>query len=132
MKRSEKSNPVDKLFISNLKVSAQVGILPHEKMSSQVIALDVALGIDSRAACISDELNCTVDYAKVRGDLIEFFSNQRFNLVETLANRCVDFLFSRFTVVHWIQLSVTKPLVFDDADGAGITIERVQKASLEI
>ena len=106
---------------------AQLGILPHEKVSSQVIALDVVLGIDSKAACISDDLNYTVDYAKVRSNLIEFFSSQRFNLVETLANQCADFLFSRFTV-HWVRLSITKLLVFDDADGAGITIERTRKS----
>ncbi|MFW0078914.1 MAG: dihydroneopterin aldolase [Coxiella endosymbiont of Haemaphysalis qinghaiensis] len=119
---------MDKLFIRNLKISAQVGILPHEKASSQVIALDVILGIDSKLACISDDLNHTVDYATVRSSLIEFFSNRRFNLVETLTNRCADFLFSQFAV-HWLQLSVTKLSVFDDSDGAGITIERIRKTS---
>ena len=117
---------MDKLFIRNLKISAQVGILPHEKRSSQVIALDVFFGIDSKSACISDDLNCTVDYARVRSNLIEFFSNRRFNLVETLANQCAAFLFSQFPV-YWLQLSVTKLSVFDDADGVGITIERTRE-----
>lgn len=117
---------MDKLFIRNLKISAQVGILPYEKTSSQRIALDVVLGINSKKACRSDDLNSTIDYARVRSSLIEFFSNRRFNLVETLANRCADFLFSQFPI-HWLQLSVTKLSVFDDADGAGITIERMRE-----
>ncbi|MFW0051546.1 MAG: dihydroneopterin aldolase [Coxiella endosymbiont of Dermacentor nuttalli] len=120
---------MDKLFISNLKISAQLGILPHEKMSSQTIALDVVLGIDSKSACILDDLSYTIDYAAVRSSLIKFFRIQRFNLVETLANQCVDFLFSQFAV-HWIQLSVTKLSVFDDADGAGIIIERTRELPL--
>ncbi|WP_309567544.1 dihydroneopterin aldolase [Coxiella-like endosymbiont] len=87
---------MDKLFIHNLKISAQVGILPHEKTSSQIIALDVVLGIDSKKACRSDDLNSTIDYSRVRSSLIDFFSNRRFNLVETLAHRCADFLFPNF------------------------------------
>ncbi|QHG92397.1 dihydroneopterin aldolase [Coxiella endosymbiont of Amblyomma sculptum] len=120
---------MDKLFIRNLKISAQLGVLPHEKASPQIIALDVFLGIDSKLACFSDDLNFTVDYAMVRRKIIKFFSDRRFDLVETLANRCVDFLFSQFTTVHWIQLCVTKLSVFDDTDGVGIVVERKRKVS---
>ncbi|AJC50371.1 dihydroneopterin aldolase [Coxiella endosymbiont of Amblyomma americanum] len=117
---------MDKLFIRNLKVLAQLGILPHERASSQIINLDVFLGIDSKLSGISDDLSVTVDYAVVRSGLIEFFSNRRFNLVETLANRCAAFLFSEFSLVHWVQLRITKLSVFDDADGVGIVIERIR------
>lgn len=98
-------------------------------MSSQTISLNIILGIDSRPACISDDIDHTIDYATVRSSLIEFLRNRRFNLIETLANRCADFLLSQFAV-RWLQLSVTKLSVFDDADGAGITIERVRRTSV--
>lgn len=120
---------MDKLFINNLKVLAQLGILPNEKVSSQIITLDVVLGIDSKSACVLDDIRYTIDYAAVRSGLIEFCKIQRVNLVETLANQCVDFLFSQFAV-HWIQLSITKLSVFDDADGAGIIIERTRELPL--
>lgn len=117
---------MDKLFIHNLQVSVQVGVLPHEKTSSQRVALDLVLGLDTDQASKLDDLNYTVDYAMVRSSLIEFFSDKRFNLVETLANHCANFLFSKFPV-HWLQLSVTKLSVFDDANSvAGVTIERAR------
>nr|WP_284698262.1 dihydroneopterin aldolase [Coxiella burnetii] len=123
MKRFAKNNPVDKLFIRNLRVPAQVGILPHEKAEKQILSIDIVYHINAKQAALSDEILHTIDYASVRENLIHFLNDHRFNLIETLAERCADFLLTRFKM-SWLQLSITKPSIFDDADGAGIIIER--------
>ena len=118
-----KNNPVDKLFICNLRVPVQVGILPHEKTSKQIISLDLTFGIDSKRATASDDIASTVDYAAVREQLIQFLHNKRFGLIETLANQCAEWLLTQFNLT-WLRMRVTKTAVFDDVDGVGIIIER--------
>ncbi|ABX77414.1 dihydroneopterin aldolase [Coxiella burnetii] len=114
---------MDKLFIRNLRVPAQVGILSHEKAEKQILSIDIVYHINAKQAALSDEILHTIDYASVRENLIHFLNDHRFNLIETLAERCADFLLTRFKM-SWLQLSITKPSIFDDADGAGIIIER--------
>ncbi|MBW5802971.1 dihydroneopterin aldolase [Coxiella endosymbiont of Ornithodoros amblus] len=114
---------MDKLFIRNLHVPAQVGILRHEKAKKQILTIDIIYHIDAKEAALSDEILHTIDYASVRESLMHFLNEHRFNLIETLAERCADFLLRRFKM-SWIQLSITKPSIFEDADGAGIIIER--------
>ena len=118
---------MDKLFIRNLKALAWVGILPHEKIAAQTILLDITFSVDTERAATSDDLKHTIDYASVREGIIEFLNQHRFNLIETLADRCANFLMHRFGI-QWLQLSVTKLFVFDDARGrAGVIVERMQR-----
>ena len=114
---------MDRLFIHNLRVSVQVGILSHEKVGKQFVSINIIFSIDAKRAALSDDVRHTIDYGSVREDLIHFLNDHRFNLIETMAERCADFLLMRFKM-SWMQLSITKSTIFDDADGAGIIIER--------
>ncbi|QTS83577.1 dihydroneopterin aldolase [Coxiella endosymbiont of Amblyomma nuttalli] len=117
---------MDKLFIRNLRVLAWVGIFPYEKIAAQTVLLDIVFSVDTKYAASSDDLKHTIDYASIRESIIEFLNQNRFNLVETLADRCANFLLNRFSI-QWLQLSVTKLFVFDDAQGgAGVIIERMR------
>lgn len=117
---------MDKLFIRNLKVLAWVGILPHEKIAAQTILLDIIFSVDTEHAAASDDLKHTIDYASVHESIIEFLNQHQFNLIETLADRCANFLVNRFGI-QWLQLSVTKLAVFDDVQGvAGVIVERMR------
>ncbi|MFW0072959.1 MAG: dihydroneopterin aldolase [Coxiella-like endosymbiont] len=116
---------MDKLFIRNLKVLAWVGILPHEKIAAQTISLDITFSVDAERAAVSDDLRHAIDYARVRESIIEFLNQHQFNLIETLADRCANFLVNRFGI-QWLQLSATKLFVFDDAQGAGVIVERMR------
>lgn len=105
---------------------AWVGVLPHEKIAAQTISLDIIFSVDTERAAISDDLKHTIDYASVRESVIEFLNQHQFNLIETLADRCASFLVNRFDI-QWLQLSVTKLLIFDDVHGGtGIIIERMR------
>ena len=114
---------MDKIFIRNLQVSVQVGILPHEKAKKQKISFDIVYSIDAKRVSQFDEVASTIDYGSVREILIHFLNSQRFNLIETLADQCADCLLMHFKM-KWLKLSVTKSSIFDDADGVGIIIER--------
>ena len=114
---------MDRLFIRKLRVPVQIGILSHEKAGKQLVSIDVIFSIDAKHAALSDDIHNTIDYGSVRGNLIHFLNDHQFNLIETMAEQCADFLLMRFKM-SWLQLSITKLTIFDDADGAGIIIER--------
>lgn len=120
---------MDRLFIHKLRVPVQVGILSHERAGKQFVSIDIVFNIDAKQAALFDDVRYTIDYGNVREDLIHFLEDHQFNLIETMAEQCANFLLMRFKM-SWLQLSITKPTVFDDADGAGIMIERGRKASL--
>ncbi len=114
---------MDKLFIRELRVPAQVGLLLHEKNSTQTLIVDVSFEIDLTAAAASDDITHAVDYAVVRQSIIDFLAKRRFQLMETLADQLVNFLMQEFSL-SWIQLSAVKLGAFSDAAGAGVMVER--------
>lgn len=114
---------MDKIFIRNLRVPVQIGILSHEKAKKQTISFNIVYSIDAKRVSQVDEVASTIDYGSVRKILIHFLNGQCFNLIEALADQCADFLLMYFKM-KWLKLSVTKLSIFDDADGVGIIIER--------
>lgn len=118
-----KGNRVDKVFIRQLKVSAQVGILPWECENHQDIFFDIDIAVDANQIVQTDNINHTVDYAKVKKCISQFAKQHRFNLIETLADKIAALLIENFNI-QWLRLTLTKPRAFDGDALAGVTIER--------
>lgn len=114
---------VDKVFIRHLKVSAQIGVCPWERESRQDITFDIDIETDANQIAKTDDINHTVDYAKVRDCVNQFVMQHRFNLIETLAHEIAELLIENFNI-QWLRLTLTKPGAFDDETIAGITLER--------
>lgn len=114
---------MDKIFIRQLKVSAQIGILPWERENRQDIFLDVDIAVDANQIAQTDDINHTVDYAKVRDCISQFIAQRRFNLLEALGHKVADLLIENFKI-QWLRLTVSKPQAFEDDTLAGIIIER--------
>lgn len=114
---------MDKLFIRQLKVSAALGILPRERTNRQDVLIDVEIPIDAQPAAIKDHISATVDYAVVRETISQFAQQHRFDLIETFANKLAALLMQKFKLMG-LRLTLTKPTIFEDAKGVGITVER--------
>jgi 7,8-dihydroneopterin aldolase/epimerase/oxygenase len=115
---------VDKIFLRQLAVSALIGVYDHEKITPQVIYLDVEASVDADKAAATDLLNATLDYAEIYHCLREYISATRFQLLETLAVNVSNLLITRFSLT-WLRLTITKkPADLPDISGAGIIIER--------
>lgn len=114
---------MDNLRIHRLRVPAQVGILPWEREKPQEILLDLTFRVDAAHAALTDDIHQTVDYAAVRESVCRFLQENRFNLIETLAEKLAEMLKQTFSLER-LQLTVIKPKIFEDAEGVSITVER--------
>ena len=57
------------IFLQGLVVESLIGVYPQERHAPQPLSIDVAVGLPSTAAFLSDNFQDTVDYAAV-ADLI--------------------------------------------------------------
>lgn len=123
LKKFAKNKLADKIFIRELKVPAQVGILPWEKTTTQIIVLDLQFSIDAKQIAVTDAIEKAVDYTAVCAAITDYLAQHRFNLIETLAESLSQFLIEKFSLVG-LRLSITKPQAVADSSGVGVVIER--------
>ncbi|GAB4196305.1 MAG: dihydroneopterin aldolase [Wenzhouxiangellaceae bacterium] len=114
---------MNRIFIDDLRLQAIIGVYPEEREQPQMIAVDVEMAWDTRAAALSDDLHETIDYHAVVKRLTGFIDNSRFQLVETLAERCAEILLKEFDL-PWVRIRITKKQAIEQASGVGVLIER--------
>ena len=118
----------DAILIEGLKCQALVGILPWEKQVKQPLVFDLRLYLSLKAAADSDALANTVDYAEV-AQHIDHLTHTHHALVETVAERTCQMLFSQYPNLEAISLTVRKPAAVPQAEAVGVTLHRKRKAS---
>jgi 7,8-dihydroneopterin aldolase/epimerase/oxygenase len=111
-----------RIFIRRLQFDACIGVYEWEKLSQQPVVLDLEFGLLSDAACHSDRLADTVDYARVVERLRTLATSRHYELVESLAEAMALVLQQEFGV-PWLTLSLSKLAPFPGAE-VGIVIER--------
>ena len=114
----------DRLRIQNLAFHAYHGMLPEEALHGQRYEVDVELRLDLADAGRTDDLQKTVNYADVV-DLVSQIATaqQRFDLVEALAEEIADRILRRWASVSSVLVRVRKPNPPVAADFAGLEIE---------
>jgi len=100
---------VDRINIKNLEVIARHGVLPEEKIIGQKFLISATLYMDLRSAGLSDDLTKTLDYAEICCYIKDFIENNKFNLIETVAERLAAMLLIENPPLHGIWLEVKKP-----------------------
>lgn len=114
---------MDIVFIKGLRVETIIGIYDWEKAIRQPVVLDVEMGTDVRRGAASDRIQDALDYKAVSKRLKTFIGESRFELVETLAERCAAIILDEFAV-PWVRLTLNKIGALSDAEGVGVIIER--------
>jgi dihydroneopterin aldolase len=89
--------------------------------------LDLEMAADIARAAVSDEIDDTLNYKAVAKRLIAFVEESRFQLVETLAERCAEIVLNEFSV-PWLRLQVNKQGAVRGARDVGVIIERGNSA----
>ena len=117
---------MDTIFISDLRVDMLIGVYDWERKVPQTVQLDLEIGIpDGRPR--SDRIRETIDYAKVIARIKQSLRENRFLLVERLAEHLAGLVMTEFKA-PWVRVSVSKLAVEKDVKRVGITIERGSKA----
>jgi dihydroneopterin aldolase len=114
---------MDCVFIEDLRIETTIGIYDWEKKIRQVVAFDIEMAFDNRPPAGSDRIEDTLDYKAVSKRLKAFVGESKFELVETLAERCAEIIQREFGV-EWLRLKLSKPGAVTDSKAVGVIIER--------
>ncbi len=117
------TQPMDKIFLRELRSEAIIGIFDWERQVKQTVLIDLEMSADVRKAAASDSIEDTLNYKRVAKRLLEFIEGSSFHLVETLAERIAQLVLEEFHV-KWVKVSLNKPGAIRSSKSVGIIIER--------
>lgn len=100
----------DTIQLHNMQFYAFHGVNPEEKILGQRFEIDVGLSVDTRAAGLSDDLRQTINYAQVYKIVKHIVEEERFDLIEALAERLADRIGKQFGP-DGVSIRVRKPHV---------------------
>ena len=118
---------MDAVFIRQLRLQAWIGLYRHEKIAPQTIELDLEIALPEGAAVFrTGKVADTIDYGVVVEHIRTLLANERFGLVESLAERVAGSILEEFGSPR-IKISIAKLGVLREAQRVGVTIERGRK-----
>lgn len=100
---------MDKMYIENLQVYGFHGVNQQEKDLGQRFIISAELFLDLKEAGDSDDLNKTVNYAELCFEIEEQFTKQKYDLIESAAEKLAEFILLKYEMVQRIKLKVKKP-----------------------
>ena len=119
----------DKIYVEDLRVKATIGIFDWEKKIKQEVSISYEIPHDNKKAAAADVIEATTDYKSITKAIIAFIENNKFELVETFAERIAEMVIKDFNIAE-IRLRVSKPGALRYSKDVGVIIER-NKSSYE-
>ena len=113
----------DKIYDEDLRVKGTIGIFDWEKKIKQEISLSYEIDHDNLSASKEDKIDATTDYKTITKKIISFIEENKFELVETFAEKIAEMVIKDFDV-NWIKLRVSKPGALRFSKDVGVIIER--------
>jgi 7,8-dihydroneopterin aldolase/epimerase/oxygenase len=117
----------DELTITGVECFAHHGVFDFERREGQVFVVDLTLGIDTRPAAASDDLQETVDYGTLVDRVRAAVESDPVDLIETVAQRIADVCLTERRV-EWARVTIHKPHAPIDATfrDVALTITRTE------
>ena len=119
----------DKIYVEDLRVKATIGIFDWEKQIKQDVSISYEIPHDNVKAAKADAIEATTDYKSITKGIISFVENNKFELVETFAEKIAEMVIKDFNIDE-IRLRVSKPGALRFSKDVGVIIER-DKSSYE-
>ena len=114
---------MDILFLRDFRLQLIIGIYEWERKIPQPVRLDLEIGLPDHKAGETDDVADTINYGEVAASIVERFSFQPFELVETVAEKIARLVLDEFGA-PWVKVSVTKFAIVRGIKELGIVIER--------
>lgn len=111
----------DELSVLGIECRGHHGVFDFEKREGQTFVVDLVLGLDTRSAAASDDLQDTVDYGSLVASVQAAVENDPVDLIETLAQRIADVCLTDVRV-QWARITVHKPDAPIDATFADVAL----------
>jgi 7,8-dihydroneopterin aldolase/epimerase/oxygenase len=99
---------VDRITVTGVDAFGHHGVLPHERRYGQRFSVDLVLELDLGPAAGSDDLQDTIDYGRLSGDVAAIIAGDPVDLIEALAGRIADRCLDDARV-HAVEVTVHKP-----------------------
>ena len=80
----------DRIYVEDLRVKGTIGIFDWEKKIKQEISLSYEIDHDNLSASKEDKIEATTDYKTITKKIIAFIEDNKFELVETFAEKIAD------------------------------------------
>ena len=115
----------DRIELRGLRVLGVHGVLPEEQVRAQPFEVDLDVDADLAAAGKSDALDDTLDYGSVAEVVARIVGEERFALIERLAQRIAESVLDdpRARAVT-VTVRKLRPPVAVDLASAGVRITR--------
>jgi len=111
-----------RISITGLRAFAYHGCTPQEKERGQNFLVDLELEYDISAAAREDRLEKAVDYDRLAASVRELVIRERYDLIETLAERIARHVLDA-TPASWVRVKVRKPEAPLSCEVAEVAVE---------
>ena len=99
-----------RVHIRGLEVFGRHGVLPEETTLGQRFVVDLTAGLAECPGIDTDQIDDTLDYARLADDVAAIVSGAPSRLLEHLAGRIADQVLDEPRVA-WVEVTVRKPHV---------------------
>ncbi len=97
----------EKIVLKGLTVFGYYGVSPMEREIGQKLEIDIEFHNDFTKACMTDSLEDTINYERVYAKVMETVENNRFNLLETLADAICRTVIENFSA-NSVKVTIRK------------------------
>ena len=111
----------DELTVSGIECHGHHGVFDFERRAGQVFVVDLTLGLDTRRAADTDDLQHTVHYGTLVDEVKAAVERDPVDLVETLAQRIADVCLNDGRV-EWAKVTIHKPNAPIEATFTDVTL----------
>ena len=106
-----------RIRLKDIQFDSIVGILPYERANEQPVILNLTLWLDFAQAAKTEDLNESIDYAKLAEEL------KRFIRLETLVVKTAEYVLEHYPKANAVEVSVVKPQAIPGCLGAEASVK---------
>ncbi len=114
---------MDRVFIEELTVFAQIGVYDWEQQIKQKLVFDLEMAWDCKQAAETDDVAYCLNYAEVSQLIIDYVESKPFLLIERVVYDVADLLESRYQL-QGLKIKLSKPKAVAQARNVGVLIVR--------
>jgi dihydroneopterin aldolase len=113
----------DVIFLQGVRAFGFHGVFEHEKVNGQEFIVDVKIETTFDAAVQTDDVTQTINYADIASDVVSSVTDERFDLIESLANHIAHKV-KAYSGVDRVSVTVHKPHAPIEVEFANVSVTR--------
>ncbi len=117
---------MDCIEIRDLECFCHHGVMKEENVLGQKFLVSATMYVDTRKAGLNDELLFSVNYAEVAHFIDEWMRENKYQLIEAVAERIAGEMLLRYKLVQSVEVTIKKPWapILLPLDTVSVTIHR--------